>query len=142
MRILFCADPLNRRRPDPDYEAEVSAAQAVGLAYSLVDYEALVDDDVPSTAIRQVQPGDGHETGIYRGWMVKPAQYQRLFEALASRGVQLINTPDAYVHCHYLPEWYPLLHQYTPRSVWLTADSGLSLDKICEILQPFGSSRS
>ena len=83
MRILFCGDPLNGRRPDPDYGAEASAAQAADLDFSLINYEALVDDDVSLEAIRRVPAGAGHELGIYRGWMLKPAQYRKLFEALA-----------------------------------------------------------
>jgi ATP-grasp domain-containing protein len=139
MRILFCGDPLNGRHPDPDYEAEASAAQAAGLDFSLINYEALVDDDGSLEAIRRVPAGAGHELGIYRGWMLKPAQYRKLFEALVDGDIYLVNTPDAYVHCHYLPEWYPLLREHTPLSVWIEADSDLPMDRIMELLQPFGS---
>ena len=139
MRILFCGDPLNGRRVDPDYEAEASAAQAAGLDFSLVNYEALVDDDDSLAAIRRVPAGAGHEVGIYRGWMLKPAQYRKLFEALAGRDIYPVNTPDAYVHCHYLPEWYPLLRELTPPSVWIEVDSDLLMDRIMDLLQPFGS---
>jgi hypothetical protein len=42
-RLLFPADPLNSKRPDPLYAGELAAAQAAGFACSLLNFEALVD---------------------------------------------------------------------------------------------------
>ncbi len=44
MRIIFCADPLNGKRPDPMYEREAAAAREAGLEYALLNFEALVDE--------------------------------------------------------------------------------------------------
>lgn len=42
MRIIYCADPWDKRCPDPAYEAEVVAATEAGLAYSVIDFDTLV----------------------------------------------------------------------------------------------------
>lgn len=138
MLLIYCADPLHPGQPDSAYQEEVAAAKAAGLAYELVSYEALVDDNDAKSAVRRIPEQSPRVTAIYRGWMLRPEQYTRLYDALATKGVRLINDPTAYRHCHYLPEWYPQLDGYTPRSVWLQGGNSLTSDQIHKALQPFG----
>jgi hypothetical protein len=137
MRLLFCSDPLAPREPASAYAAEAAAAEALGLAYSLVDFEALLDAGEPERAVRRVEPAAEPETGVFRGWMLPPEQYGRLYTALAGRGLRLVNDPDAYTHCHYLPRWYPLLAAHTPRSVWTEPGRDFPLDQLMALLAPF-----
>lgn len=139
MRVIFCADPLDRTRPDPTYAAEFAAASAAGLTCSLLNFEALVDEQDAEAALRRIAPAAEPETAIYRGWMLRPAAYARLHAALAARGLALINSPEAYRHCHYLPESYPVIEGHTPRSVWLEAEKGLGIERIMPALRPFGA---
>ena len=76
---------------------------------------------------------------VYRGWMLKPAAYARLYEALAAKGMRLVNDPAAYVHCHHLPESYSVIQEWTPRSVWLKTEGEVDMDRIMELLRPFGA---
>lgn len=150
MRLIFCADPLNARQPDPDYAGELAAAQALGARADLISYEALVNEGDADRAVRRVAPAAGAadddaapELAVYRGWMLRPADYARLYAALLARGVRLINDPAAYRHTHYLPDAYPLLAAHTPRTVWLplapqTPPDALPLDAIMAALRPFG----
>lgn len=71
--------------------------------------------------------------------MLRTTQFAMLSDALAARGVLLINDPTAYRHCHYLPEWYPRFEGHTPRSVWLQGGSELPMDAIQRALRPFGA---
>jgi hypothetical protein len=119
MLLIYCADPLRPREPDSAYHEEVAAAEAIGLAYALVSYEALVDDGGAEAAVRRVPEQSSPVTSVYRGWMLRPERYTRLYDALAARGVMFINDPAAYRHCHELPEWYPQFVGQTPRSIWL-----------------------
>src|SRR5690349_4100458 len=96
MRIIFCADPLNPRQPDTLYEREAVVAGQNHLGFDLVNFEALVYENNPTTAIKQLSRSEALETAVYRGWMLKPPHYQQLYEALLERNIQLINTPDAY----------------------------------------------
>ena len=132
---------MDARQPDPDYSQEAAAAAGQGLPVGLVSYEALVYEGDPAKAVRRVPAGNGPTplTAIYRGWMLSPESYARLYTALEAWQIRLINTPAAYRYCHYLPEWYPALSAYTPRSVWLDTGPAWDLDGVMALLQPFGA---
>ncbi|HVB22895.1 MAG TPA: ATP-grasp domain-containing protein [Ktedonobacteraceae bacterium] len=139
MRIIYCADPWDKRHPDPAYETEVVAAKEAGLAYSVVDFDILVSEENMVKAVRRVEPSPEPTLAIYRGWMLRPEVYQQLYDVLASKQLYLINTPDAYKHCHYLPASYAVIEGHTPASVWLKTGAGVSFDTIIELLKPFGN---
>ncbi len=146
MRLIFCSNPLDTRQPDPDYAGEGDAGQARGARTDLISYEALVNDGDAVRAVRRVAPADdpaAPELAVYRGWMLRPADYARLYAALLARGLRLINDPNSYRHTHYLPEAYPLIAGHTARTVWLplapeTPADALPLDAIMTALAPFG----
>lgn len=135
--ILFPSDPLNPRRVEPDFETERDAAKAVGLDVALIDH-ARVLDGAALAAVARVPERD--RVAIYRGWMLKPRQYEAFHAALSSRGVALINTPQQYRACHYLPEGYPWIDGRTPRSVWFPVEGALSVERLIEAVAPFGDS--
>ncbi len=138
MRLLFSSDPMNPRRPDADYADESAAAQRIGLDFSLVRFEALVDEQDAEGAVRRVAPASEEgAVGVYRGWMMTPDKYAALYDALADRRVTLINSPAQYKHCHHLPNWYGRLKGHTPRSVW-TAAEDMSLPRLMVLLKEFG----
>ncbi|MDQ2715765.1 MAG: ATP-grasp domain-containing protein [Chloroflexota bacterium] len=138
MRIIFCSDYWNRTIPDAAYEAEAEAARRLRLNYSLINIEALIEQQNAARAVRNVDPAATEEVAVYRGWMLKPDAYERLYTALAGKGLLLINTPAAYMHCHYLPESYHLLAGVTPRSAWLKTGPVVSMDEVMTALQQFG----
>ena len=140
IQIIFCADPFNPREPDPAYEAEVRAARDLGLACHLIGFEALVDEQDAARAVRRVPEQAEPVLALYRGWMLRPERYGDLFQALAARGLALINDPAVYALCHELPRWYPLLTAWTPRSAWLATTGAVSDDDLANLARPFGSS--
>ncbi|MBV9470387.1 MAG: ATP-grasp domain-containing protein [Abitibacteriaceae bacterium] len=142
MKLIFCSDPLTPRKPDADYAREVAAVESLGLSYAVIDYEALVNAQDAAQAVRRVREEAELTSGIYRGWMLRPTQYSELFNALMGRGIQLINSPAAYQHCHYLPEWYPALQAWTAQSVWLPYSGDVNhipFDEIMQHLEVFGA---
>lgn len=138
MRIIFCSDYWNPLVPEPAYIAEVNAAKKAGFDYSLINFEDLVERQNATRAVRRVEAVSTAEVAIYRGWMLKPLVYEQLYQALAEKGLLLINTPPAYTHCHYLPEAYSVLAGYTPHSTWLRTNAAVSMDEVMEMLRPFG----
>ena len=46
------------------------------------------------------------------------ADYSAFFTEAKSQGFSLVHTPDDYLRCTSLPEWYPLIEGHTPRSLW------------------------
>ena len=141
MLIIFCGDPLQPRQPDSMYANEYAAAQAAGFTTGLLDFEALVDaGDAPLALRRLPAPGSiDRDTALYRGWMLKVADYERLYVALAERDIDLITTPAAYRLCHYLPAAYTLIAARTPATVWLADPLPLDFDRIMALLTPFGA---
>ena len=138
MHILFCADPLMPRTVDQAFAAEAQAADAAGIACDLINYERLVHDQDAAAAVRRIIPATTPELAIYRGWMLRTADYEALYDALMARGLRLINTPNAYRTCHYLPESYLLIADVTPATVWLPLEACGDFDRIMSALAPFG----
>ncbi len=137
MRLLFCNDPFHVAQPDPLYENEVAATQKAGLPYALMSFEALISD--VEMAVAGVPPLATEETVLYRGWMVKPDLYAALYAALLKKNWRLINSPEQYRHCHYLPESYPIIEDHTAASVWLKTGHDIPMLLVYDILQPFDS---
>jgi hypothetical protein len=71
--------------------------------------------------------------------MLTPSKYARLFEQLQAKGLRLINEPQAYRRCHYLPEWQDVLGDAAPRSVWLNADDSNCMEKVAAAVRSLGS---
>lgn len=137
--IVYCSDPLDPRQADQAFSAEASAAESLGLDYVLIDFEALVNEGDGHAAVRRVSEQAEPRAAIYRGWMLKPIQYAHLYNSLAARGINLINDPAAYRHCHYLPDSYAAIEGHTPRSVWVKVAGELPMDSLMVALHPFGA---
>lgn len=125
-------------RVDYAYESEFDAASEVGFENELLDFEALVNDENLVASIRKIKEKPEPVNAIYRGWMLKPKTYLLLYEALAERNINLINSPSEYKHCHYLPESYSLIENHTPATVFVKQDSDFNFDEIVEQLEVFG----
>lgn len=136
--VIFCADMLVSSEIDSMYSGEGAAAQAVGWRLSLIDYESLQMGNGVRAA-KRVAAREVPVSAVYRGWMLKPHQYEAAYDALQARGLQLINTPEAYQHCHYLPESYPVIEAYTPRSVWVPHDDTFTMEKVYDAVKSFGN---
>lgn len=122
MRILFCSEPLNRQSVDVDYELEMNTAKSLGFKVDFVHLEDLLDHKVQQ-ALRLIEPSHTLETVIYRGWMLSPEHYEKLYQGLLKKNLELINDPTQYVACHYFPNSYPIIKDYTPKSRWLEIDA-------------------
>lgn len=138
MKIIFCQDPMSQSNPDSMYIDEVAAATRAGLSFELIDYEALVEQNNAARAVRNIIAHKEAETAIYRGWMLNVEHYLALYDALRSRGIQLINNGRQYKHTHYLPESLALIEDHTPRTIWMKTDGkNLSYDAVMEQLESF-----
>ena len=138
MRIVFCSEPFFPLRVDSAYESEANAAQETDFEFDLADFEALVNDGNLTAAIRKVKEQSAIVSAIYRGWMLKPEIYSQLYESLLKRNIKLINSPAEYKHCHYLPESYSLIENYTPATVFIRQSSDFNYADIMKRLEVFG----
>lgn len=114
MRLLFPCDPFKKREPDETYAEEFAAAEAAGLTCSLYSAE---DFEFGEFKPRPVF-SEGEEV-VYRGWMLTPAAYAELHEAIERKGAKALVSPDQYRRCHYLPEWYSICEDVTPKTIFV-----------------------
>ncbi|MFH8382902.1 ATP-grasp domain-containing protein [Kitasatospora sp. NPDC018058] len=114
--IIFPADPLNPRRPDPHFTWEARTLRELGGEHHLVDHDALLAGHAEE-AVRRVPRDSGPLW--YRGWMLPSARYAEFAAALTARGGNLLTSAPGYAAAHELPGWYGAFEGATPPSVWI-----------------------
>lgn len=117
MRLLYPCDPFDKKKVDEAYEEEYEAAKRNGVLCSLFSAE---DFEIGEFRPRPTLV-EGEDV-VYRGWMLKPDQYRNLESAVAQMGGITLTTAAQYRHCHYLPEWYSLCEEFTPKTIFLNKD--------------------
>jgi hypothetical protein len=133
-RILFPSEPFERKVVDSAYSDEYGACKIMGIKTHLFDYEELVENDKLVSDIFF----DDKATLIYRGWMLKPEQYSKLYNKILHKTngyVTLLNSPNEYQNCHCFPFVYKDIKDYTPRIVVLDKwDNVMELFSILPLL--------
>lgn len=138
MKFIFCSEPFYPNEVEYAYRDEAEAVLQKGLEYFLFSFEDLTKNKI-SSAFRFIKKLEKPETAIYRGWMLKPKDYEVLYNELKSRNLQLINSPEKYKHCHYLPESYELIKERSPKSIFFPADKDLDFNDLMKRLSTFGN---
>ncbi|UUZ81483.1 ATP-grasp domain-containing protein [Paenibacillus sp. P26] len=139
MKILFCSDPLNRKIVDREYEHEYECARRLDMDAFLISLESVLAGNL-TQAVKQVPTLETPERFIYRGWMMKPNEYERLYHALLMKNVILINSPAEYRNGHYFPYSYEAIKEATPHSIWLEIEElSQGFDALFEKMRVFGN---
>lgn len=123
--ILFPSSYFDLNKVDEDLQSEYDAVKNTDL-YDIIlfGYEQwfcnkkLVLNYKPSEVI----------TAVYRGWMMKPEQYETFYLNLLENKIQLITTPEEYKQFHVFPNIYPLLAEDTARMMIFPKGKGTSVD--------------
>jgi len=136
MRIIYCDSVFDNKVIDSDYECERDSAIKAGFDFSLISFEELTSGNTKK-ALRFTKDSETIELGIYRGWMLQPKQYEKLYEGLLEKNIRLINNPQEYKHCHYLPESFEKIKSDSPKSNWTT---DLDIETILSKTIEFGDS--
>ena len=137
--ILFCNDLLEFRKVDPDFKTEWLHAQEAGFTTGLISYESLLEGDM-AKCLQLVEQSETEQLAIYRGWMLKPERYSALYASLLRKGIRLLNSPESYIHCHYLPYSFHKISSKSPKTVWNQSGREVSEESIQLLLKPFGRS--
>lgn len=110
--ILYPADYFDTKKVDEDYLPEWTEAGRFPEFHRLL----YAYDSFASNGPLKVFPSSCPEgLCIYRGWMLQPSDYRRLYAGLKGLGLTLINSPEEYENCHEFPLSYEKLHGYTPK---------------------------
>lgn len=125
--ILFPCDYFDIKKVDRDYEYEYQQAICFPeFKVAFYNYDQFV-----SEGILKFYPADLEEgICIYRGWMLQPEKYLRLYQELAGKGLYLINTPAEYENCHEFPNSYPYLSGFTKGMMSYDRDEAMDWSKI------------
>jgi hypothetical protein len=136
--ILFPCHEVNNKLPDELYKEEFEAAILQDFRVVLFDYDRFVRDSeiiLNNESGSDIQQTDFIGPMIYRGYMLKDTQYELLYNWLLPK-YKLINSPKEYSQCHYLPEVYEYIKEYTSKSVWFTE---ITLENITNALSQLNS---
>lgn len=138
MNILFCNNPFDTKKVDPDFEEEFTAAKEAGLTPLLFSFEELKDGNIAQAASK-IKASGSLQPVLYRGWMLKPKQYALLYDHLLSKNYKLINSPAEYQNCHYLPDSYRFIETHTPTTIWMLVENGqVDYDRVFSSIEVFG----
>jgi ATP-grasp domain, R2K clade family 3 len=111
MRILYPSDPLMPAQAEDFYEEERATARGAGLATALFSLE---DFRLGRFKVRPaLEAGD---VVLYRGWMLRLGEYERLSDAVANAGARMLTSAAQYRLTHHLPAWYEHLKEFTPET--------------------------
>lgn len=136
--ILFCQNPFDPKSVDPDYEEEFIAVKKAGLGILFFDFDEFVAGNI-GKSLAKVQNTGQIKKVIYRGWMLTPGQYSQLYTNLFGKGMHLINSPQQYQNCHYLPDSLQFIEGLTPKTVFEKLDETKSISAILEKSKSFGN---
>jgi hypothetical protein len=135
MRVIFC-DNLMDRKVDPDFEEEYKSAIGQGFQVGLISFEDLNDLNIQKS-ISRIKEQEELELAIYRGWMIQPDKNELLYEGLIKKKVKLINNPEEYKTCHYLPSSYEYIKGSTPETNWTDVKGDVDFEKVFELTGSF-----
>jgi hypothetical protein len=90
------------------------------------------------SALKRVRPNEEKDIGFYRGWMLKPSQYETLYNSLLKKNIELINNPREYKFCHYLPESYETIKDFTPKTRFKELKSKFNIEDFQNEINQFG----
>lgn len=110
--ILFPSSFFRPAEVDEDLQKEYDAVRAAGsLDIVLFGYEQwfledkLVLDHTPKK----------ERLAVYRGWMMKPEQYERFYHMLLEKKIRLVTAPEHYRLMHIFPNVYPYIKEDTAK---------------------------
>jgi hypothetical protein len=114
--FLFPAHPLRPTTVEEMFADQFAAFESAGYSVSVCP-DAVIQNDKP---LRNIPPG---ATVVYRGWMLHQTDYTRLTQAIAGASAAPLTSPSAYLAAHHLPNWYPLIAEFTPETRVLSLEA-------------------
>jgi len=121
LHFLFPSDPLDPKEADDIFGEQADAMRTRGFGVSLFSLEEL---QMGNFKIRGAIPQGA--TVVYRGWMMDEGEYGKLVDMIHSRGAIPLTSLSSYLNCHHLPNWYPLISEFTAETRIFSADADLS----------------
>ena len=125
--ILFPSSFFSITKVDEDLQKEYDAVQTTGLFdVALFGYDKWFNEDklVISNA-----PDEEH-TAVYRGWMMKPDQYERFYNLLLDNSIRLVTEPEQYRLMHIFPNIYECVKEDTAKMELYPLHTQIDVEKL------------
>lgn len=110
--ILFPSDFFDIEKVDPDLQKEYDAIVATGkYDVAIFGYDKWFNE---GNLIVKSAPKE-ETLAIYRGWMMKPEQYDAFYTHLLDKNIRLITEPENYRLMHIFPNIYEAVKEDTAK---------------------------
>ena len=95
--MLFPSSYFSISKVDEDLQQEYDAVLATGLfSVALFGYDKWFDE---GKLVVKDAPEEEH-LAVYRGWMMKPDQYECFYKELLDKNIRLVTEPEQYRLMH------------------------------------------
>lgn len=111
--ILFPSSYFDFNKADEQLSSEFSAAENAGFDIILFDFDKFIKEGV----IKLSNTPDAIILATYRGWMMKPNDYDKFYNELLNNNIRLITAPKEYQNFHIFPNIYPALKEDTAKTL-------------------------
>jgi len=115
MKFLFPVNPLCPNKPDDNWLELFNLSKQNKFDCSLFSNESMEIRPTPKSG----------EEFVYFGWMLTVEQYKKLETTFHQHGSKLITSSQQYQNTHWLPNWYGLLSEFTPETVYTSDPNGI-----------------
>lgn len=132
--ILFPSSFFRITKVDEDLQQEYDAAVATGLFdVALFGYEKWFNE---GKLIVRDAPGEEH-LAVYRGWMMKPEQYEQFYRLLLNKNIRLVTEPEQYRLMHIFPNVYENVKEDTAKMEIYPLHSQIDVKKLKKSFRRF-----
>ncbi|MDE6592913.1 MAG: ATP-grasp domain-containing protein [Oscillospiraceae bacterium] len=123
--VLFPSSYFSKTNVDEEFALEYRSAAENGMFETILFDQGKWFDEGRLSLI-----GGRECRALYRGWMIKPEEYSRFYEALGQQGIRLITAPEAYERFHIFPNIYGEFVGDTPKMITVPPGGSCDLAQI------------
>ena len=125
--ILFPSSYFDIDKVDEDLQKEYEAVVATGLFdVALFGYDEWFNNN--KLVVRYAP--DSEITAVYRGWMMKPDQYEKFYQKLLEKNIRLVTTPKQYELMHIFPNIYEYVKADTAKMFMYPLHAHIDVEEI------------
>lgn len=110
LHFIFPSHPFEASATEEIFASQLAALREAGFSTSLCP-ESVIRD---GKRLRNVPVGS---TVVYRSWMLNMSEYERLIDAILVAGATPLTSRESYLSAHHLPNWYPLVKEFSPETI-------------------------
>lgn len=126
LTIMYPCSFGNINKIEPDYNFELELAKKYNINTLFIDFDLFLN----SKKLKLNRTISKDEQILYRGWMINPNQYNKLFSLLEELGVKMIIPPALFENVHLFPNSYDRLKSFTPKTIWFKDGEKIDWNKV------------